>query len=620
MGLFDGIKHLLGAKQKPPIWADVEDEELSRLWRCRDALPARHRLAVRDTMLQRLMPLPMAEVANPYGPVSTSTVGDIDAETLLGLCGRLHPVSRLCVLDDGVILGRSSFAVESAPARYLVVVFEPWRGDLELKEFLPNLPDGASIEAVMTSSPRIAEALEEGGCRVVPWPSGDDVVVIGSLAVGAYEATPESLRVDREDTGLCLAAGLELPLEVLVDEPTYLIGSLSRGVAEDLERLASRGWESSDASAFDMVALLSDAAGSHGPSSVDTCRLVGIPVMVTGYGVPLSVAAQRLVMSPEEMPGGEQPDVARAAVEEAFRWWVIADELDRAHALVSRMDAGAMQTYYEAVVAELRGDFDAAEAGYREVSGDQRFEALASAQLALWARQAQQPDEMVRLCESALDTLVGHPVVGANLVLAHCASGDRSAATEALEETQHAGRSWLGAMLDALVHGTQDDIEIPPLLSVTGASLAPLSEALCVLRAGNFEHGEALLARVNALCPGLPSGYGQLALHLCSIGRHHDARVVCERGLSFNPHQVYLRALLAEAQLADGAFEAAARTLRVLLDSGDDVEDWWVNLVLCEVALDHGGEVKHLLQLLEANKADMTLLAVVRQSVKEMMA
>ena len=160
MGLFDGIKHLLGAKQKPPIWADVEDEELSRLWRCRDALPARHRLAVRDTMVQRLMPLPMAEVANPYGPVSTSTVGDIDAETLLGLCGRLHPVSRHHALDDGVLLGRSSFAVESAPGRYLLVVFEPWRTDLALKAYLPELPGGASIEAVMTSSRRTAEALE----------------------------------------------------------------------------------------------------------------------------------------------------------------------------------------------------------------------------------------------------------------------------------------------------------------------------------------------------------------------------------------------------------------------------------------------------------------------------
>ena len=265
----------------------------------------------------------------------------------------------------------------------------------------------------------------------------------------------------------------------------------------------------------------------------------------------------------------------------------------------------------------MTGDISAARTAYDAATSVENAASGAHCQLALLMAEEGNWEGALEHASTGSEARPGDPISSANHAIAAWRNGRRDEAQEVMQETQLASRSWLGAMLDAMIEAEPGD-QGCGLLSVAGTHLGPYASALEALRAGCFDEGERLLRRCLVLAPDHPGAQGQLALHLAANERYDEALALCEASLKALPHHVYMLAIYGWLLLTTSRFdEAVTAYTRAVALSGDH-GDWWINLFLGQLAQGDRSAAEATLSTLEGQVRDMDLIVQLRRTMRDL--
>ncbi|MGB0589624.1 MAG: tetratricopeptide repeat protein [Myxococcota bacterium] len=622
MGIFDAFKRLIGGapSSAPERFKHLSDEELMRLWRAKDALPTATVLGVRDEHLRRLLPLPPVDLPSLYSPPVAGLTDEEDAESTLELVSEYDPktstlgrltigaVSALLTVDDGVLL----------------ILFRGWRTSTTLDDAVPTVPEGQTLSAVFAVDPDVdlapfrAQGIPCHGDHEAPFT--DPVTVKGVTAL-PHVTYPKVLHVQDEE-GLVYLFGANVPLAVVEEEPDYIVGGLS--IPKDTESLEAiaESWSPHDAALnVEQVILLPEVEGVDGLHAGEFSRSLGFAPRIRVRGQLITAAAQPLVDAAERCAWDEVPALAESleptALDEAFRVLVVDGRLDDARTLIETVPRdGARGTYLLGVLSQFGGEMPAARAAYEEaVQGDEPVSG-AQCQLASLLAAEGQWDAALTYASAGSETRIGDPIAAANHAMAAWYTGAHDEAQEVLEETQTTARSWLGAMLDAMLADTPSEYT-PTLLSVAGTHVGPYASALEALRGGRSEEAERLLECCLSLAPIHPGAMAHLALHLAAEGRSEEALVRCSEWTKAAPHHVFLGSIHGWLLMHASRFEEAVAAYEGIIAMSGDHGDWWINLTLAQVAVGDSAGAERTIAALEDHVRDMELIATLRRTARD---
>jgi tetratricopeptide (TPR) repeat protein len=171
-------------------------------------------------------------------------------------------------------------------------------------------------------------------------------------------------------------------------------------------------------------------------------------------------------------------------------------------------------------------------------------------------------------------------------------------------------------MLDAMLES--EPAEGPGgLLSVAGTHLGPYASALEALRSGRFEEGERLLRRCLVLAPEHPGAQAHLALHLAADGRADEALALCDATLKVLPYHVFMQSIRGWLLLNASRFDLAVDAYEQAIALSDDHGNWWINLVLGQVAQGKPEVAERTIASLEGRIRDLDLIAKLRRAVRD---
>lgn len=624
MGLFDVFKTLLGGEpaSTPGIWKDLSAEELARVWRAKDVLPAATLLGVRDEHINRCLPLPPVDVPSLFSPSTPGLTDERDAEQTLDVLSEYDPRA-WSELED-LRIGRLGALVGLGTEHCVMIVFRGWRGRPATMDDFPALAEGETLAAAIAVTPDA----DLGPLRELGIPChGDadhpleDPVTVGALTALPHASYPKVLHVRTEDE-ITFLFGNAVPLAVLEEEPDYIVGGLSMPRDEATLEALAEGWDPQvAATSVEQVLLLPEVAGVQGMHVGAFARGLGLGPRFLVSGQLITAAAQPVVDAAERGAWDEvetlASDPASTDLDEAFRVLIVADRLDDARKLLeSAPRQGVRGDYLGGLLSQLAGDMDTARAVYEAATTGEETAPGAHCQLArLLAREGDWTGALTH-ARAGAESRIGDPVAAANHAIAAWHNGDKEQAQEVMQETQLASRSWLGAMLDAMVEDTPGD-SAPGLLSVAGTHLGPYASALEALRSGHFEEGERLLRRCLVLAPEHPGAQGHLALHLAAEGRHDEAIALCESTLAVLPHHVYVLAIHGWLLLTASRFDEAVTAYTRAIEMSGDHGDWWINLILGQIAQGDMDGANRTITSLEARVRDMDLIVQLRRTVRD---
>jgi hypothetical protein len=624
MAIFDVFKTLLGGEpaSSPGIWKDLSSDELGRVWRAKDVLPAATRLGVRDEHISRLLPLPPVDVPSLFTPPAAGLTDERDAEQTLDVLSEYDPRAWADLGD--IRVGRLGALVGLGTEQCVMIVFRGWRSTPATMDDFPALEEGEVLAAAIAVTPDAElEPLRELGipCHGDADHPLTDPVTVGVVTALPHATYPKVLHVRTEDETTFLF-GTAVPLAVLEEEPDYIIGGLSMPRDEATLEALAEGWDPQvAATSVEQVVILPDAAGVQGLLVGEFARGLGVGPRVLVNGQLISACAQPVVDAAERGAWDEvatlAEDPASTDLDEAFRVLVVSDRLDDARMLLeSAPREGVRGDYLGGLVSQLAGDPETARTAYEATATGEEACPGAHCQFARLLGQEGDWTGALEHARAGAEARVGDPIAAANHAIAAWRTGNKAEAQEVMQETQLASRSWLGAMLDAMVEDEPGDGPTG-LLSVAGTHLGPYASALEAMRAGCFEEGERLLRRCLDLAPEHPGAQGHLALHLAAEGRQDEALTLCESTLEVLPHHVYMLAirgwLLLTASRFDEAVDAYGRAIEMSGDHGD----WWINRILGQIAQGDGDGANRTITSLEGRVRDMDLIVKLRRAVRD---
>ena len=624
MGFFDAVKQLLGGKAapSPKLFKDLSADELARLWRAKHALPTATRLGVRDEHLDRLLPLPPVDLPSLYSPPVAGLTNEEDAEQPLEFIGEYDP--RVDNDLGGLRLAPLGALLDAGEGRHILICFEGWRTCESEVSKHPTPPEGETIIGVFATSPEVdlshyrSQGVPCHGDKNAPY---EDPVTIGGVTALPHASYPHVLHI-QHPSGLTYLAGSAVPLAVIEEEPDYIIGGLS--IPKDTETLEAiaEDWDPQVAAMnVEQLLLLPDVKGVDGLHVGEFARSLGLSPRIQVTGQLITAQSQPVVNAAEQ---GDWAEVARlaerceaTAIDEAFRVLFVEGKLEDAKRLLETQGGeSARNAYLQGLVAHFSGDVAAARIVYEtHAQGD---DAVSGAQCQLSQLLAAEGAWAQALSYAAAgsEQRIGDPIAAANHAIAALQSGDFELAQEVVQETQVTARSWLGAMLDAmLATPSQDDDHA--LISVAGTHLGPYASSLEALRAGRFEEAERLLRRCLELAPVHPGASAHLAMHLAAEGRHEEAMAWCESELNALPHHVLLGSIYGWLLMSASRFEEAQDIYQRILSLSDDHIDWWINLTLSQIALGASAAAERTITQLEDRVRDMDLIATLRRAARD---
>ena len=625
MGFFDTLKQVFGGQSTPgpAIFKDLSAEELARLWRAKDALPTATTLGVRDEHLQRLLPLPPVDLPSLFSPPVTGLTDEDDAEQTLDVLAEYDP--RALEAFEDLRVGPLGALVRAEDDSFLLVRFKGWRQSASTQEGLPQLSEGETLVGVVAASPEVdlsehrAQGLPCHGDAEAPFT--DPVTIAGTTAL-PHASYPQVLHVQTA-AGLTCLFGSAVPLAVLEEEPDVIVGGLSiPSDTESLEAIAE-GWDSQvAATSIEHLFLLPEAEGVDGLHAGEFCRSLGLWPRIQVKGQLLTVGAQAVVDAAEQGDWAQVNALAgereETTLDEAYRTLFVSGRLDDAKALVTSVPReGRRADYLAAVSDQMSGRIAEARTAYLSLVEGEDAVSGAHCQLAgILADEGDWREALVH-ARAGADLRPGDPIAAANHAIAAWKAGEQEEAQTVMQETQFASRSWLGAMLDAMLHEAPGDFEDMRLLSVAGTHLGPYASALEALRSGRLAEGERLLRRCLDLAPIHPGASAHLAMHLAAEGRIDDALNLCTETMEALPCHVFLGSIQGWLLMHASRFAEAIAVYEHILNLSSDHVDWWVNLTLARVAHGDVSGAEKTINTLESQVRELDLIATLRRALRD---
>jgi len=562
------------------------------------------------------------DVPSLFTPPTAGLTDERDADQTLDALSDYDP--RAWEDLGRVRVGRLGALVGLGTDQCVMIVFQGWRSTPATRADFPALEEGEELAAAIAVTPDADMApLRDLG---VPC-HGDadhpltDPVTVGGITALPHASYPKVLHVRTEDE-ITFLFGASVPLAVIEEEPDYIIGGLSMPRDQDTLEAIADSWDPQvAATSVEQIVILPDVVGVQGLHVGEFARGLGLGPRLRVNGQLISAGAQAVVDAAERTAWDEvvtlSADHDATDLDEAFRVLVVSDRLDDARALVERAPReGARGDYLGGLLSQLAGDPEAARSAYEAAAAGDEPSSGAHCQFARLLAQDGKWDEALEHARAGAEARVGDPIAAANHAIAAWRNGERAEAQEVMQETQLASRSWLGAMLDAMVEDEPGE-GTGGLLSVAGTHLGPYASALEALRAGCLEEGEALLRRCLVLAPEHPGAQGHLALHLAAEGRHEEALSLCERTLESLPHHVYMLAIHGWLLLTTSRFDEAVDAYGRAIEMSGDHGDWWINRVLGQIAQGDSVAANRTIADLEARVRDMDLIVQLRRAVRE---
>jgi len=623
MGIFDAFKRLLSGApvSAPKRFKHLSDDELMQLWRAKDALPTATILGVRDEHLDRLLPLPPVDLPSLFSPPVAGLTDEQDPEQTLDLVSEYDP--RTSTLG-GLKVGALGALVAAEEGAQLLVLFRGWRSGRQPEETVPSLEEGQTLAGVFAVHPETdLSAYRDKGipCHGDSDAPFTDPVTISGVTALPHATYPKVLHL-QDASGLIYLFGSAVPLAVVDEEPDYIVGGLS--IPRDMESLEAiaESWSPEEAATnVEQIVLLPEVEGVEALHAGEFSRSLGLTPRIQVNGQLITAGAQPLVDAAERRAWEEATTLADklepTALDEAFRVLVVDGRLDDARKLLEAVPReGARNAYLLGLLSQLDGDIKNARTAYEEATQGDEPVSGAQCQLACILAEEGQWEETLTLASAGADARIGDPIAAANHAIAAWHTGDHKQAREVMEETQVTARSWLGAMLDAML---ADETSQPTgtLLSVAGTHLGPYASALEALRGGRYQEAERLLERCLVLAPVHPGAMAHLALHLAAEGRAEQALTRCDAWMKLTPHHVFLGSIHAWLLMHASRFEEAVATYERIIEMSGDHGDWWINLVLAKIAVGDTAGAERTIAALEDQVRDMDLIATLRRSARD---
>ena len=561
MGIADWMGRLFGggtdSDGTPRRRGGREDAALERIWRVQQALGNKMRLETRDELLRRKRPLPFAEMPAFWGPTVAGIDELLNDEGFDTYLERLDPFVRA---EPLVMVAGVEALVPCGEGQVVRLRFPAWH---------PNPGPGPD-----PGDATVVETVILDGSLTEPR-------TIGSLTLTPREDAAQVLDVTDDEEELHVIIGVGIPLAAICEEPSYLIGSFGGPIStEDITGLEEAGYTGQDGCFIEALYVPLAAAGVDAATTSMIAPGLNIPCWATGRGAPVGPPAQPLVAAllANDRDGAAAlvADVDTAALADAARFFAVEDALDDAEWLLEQAsDDHAGLGNLKAAVASLRGHAVEAATAEGTAEGDEDFVISANHAVAAWA------DERP---EDALEIIQASPL---------------------------ATRSWLGNLIDAVIH--QTEVTAGFRISPLRYHLAPVTPAMDLARGGNLEDAERLLRRCLEMEPHHAAAAGTLALLMAGAGRHEECVAHCEAFVARVGTFPYLQAIQADALFALGRTEDAALALRRALETTPDHEAWWTNLAVAMILLGRKDAAMATIEELDDHGGDLQLLQLLRR-------
>ncbi|MCB9786903.1 MAG: tetratricopeptide repeat protein [Deltaproteobacteria bacterium] len=625
MGIGSFFRRLVGSEAPVGPLTGATGADLARLWSARETLGPQTRNQTLDELCRRRLPLPFAEVPGIHAPAAMGLDEVLDLASLLELLRAQDPLSGV---TSAVRAASTSVLVPCAEDRFVLVVLPSWREGGRAAPAPPALEPGEQVVAVLSLGAdadvarRVAAAADAAEAPLHTVSELDAPLRIDELTVSPLADAPGAIELIDDDDVFRVLVGAAIPLRAVLGPPetTHVFGGFSVPPSDaDAQALADAEWEPAHACDIEACVLLSDVAGTGGYQSQAVAMALMLPTRTVGSGLPVGAEAQPLL---DAVLRGDQAAATElgASLDEGARaevWHhlLVEGRLDDAAQVVALAPDEPDAAYRRGILAELAGDRERARAACEEAASAEPPHARAVAQLA-WLDAGDGDLASARSrAEAAVEALPDDVLAGSNLALCRWLQGERDEAFAMLQASHLTASSWLGPLMETVVHDADPESADFGLYSRAAFELAPYVTALDHLRAGELAEGERLLRRALAIEPRHAAALGQLVLHLDHAGRSAEALALCDESLERLPHFASLRAIRAVLLLRAERIDEAVEDLDRALAAHPDHADWRINRVQALVRLGRIDEARADVALLDEGGTDRVLVASLRRSL-----
>jgi tetratricopeptide (TPR) repeat protein len=625
VGIGSFFRRLVGAEPSGGPLTGATTGELIRLWSARETLGPQTRNRTLDEICRRKLPLPFADIPDVYSPAAMGLDEVLDLQSLIELLRSQDPSSGT---EPTIRVGRTSVLVPSGDHELVLVVMPGWREGGAAAPAPPPLEQDERVVAIVSVdcgddvARAVAAQARAAGVPLHRLADLDGPLQIGALTLSPIDDAPGVVELVDDDDVFRVLIGTAIPLWAVPGPPetTHIIGAFRIPPTErDTDALTAADWTPAHACDIEACVLLSDVAGTSGYKSHALAMALLVPTRTLGVGLPVNAAAQPLLDAVLRGDAAALADLAAAtddeALTEAWHHLVVEGRLDDARRVNELSPDAPDAVFRRGILAELTGDLAGARAAYEEANSGETPHARAIAQLAYLDANAGRLDEARAHAARAVELLPDDVLVSANLAILCWMAGDRDAANLQLQTAHSAVGSWLGPLLEAVVHDLDPATADFGPLSAAAFELAPSATAQDHLRAGDHAEAERLLLRCLELQPRHTAALARLVVHLDQVGRGGEAHDLATKTLARLPAFAYLRAIRAVMRLRAGQDEDAISDLTLALDALPDHADWRINRVQALIRQGRAPEAHADLDVLDEGGTDRVLISSLRRAV-----
>jgi tetratricopeptide (TPR) repeat protein len=625
VGIGSFFRRLVGAEASQGPLTGATTGDLGRLWAARETLGPQTRNQTLDELCRRGLPVPFAEIPSIYAPAAMGLDDVLDLQSLIELLRSQDPESGQ---EPTVRIGRTSVLVPCGEDEFVLVVLPGWRDNGKHAPAPPPLEPDERVVAIIAAgcddevARAVAAQVRAGGVELHRLDQLDAPLRVGALTISGIADAPGVAELIDDDDVFRVLVGAAIPLLTIPGPPetTHIIGAFRLPPTDqDTEALAQAEWEPAHACDIEACVLLSDVAQTSGYKSQALAMALLVPTRTLGHGLPVNAEAQPLLDAAlrEDAEaiarvGAEASAEARA---EAWHHLIVEERFADAGRIVELAPDEPDAAYRRGVTAELAGDFSAARVAYEAAADADPPHARALCQLAWLDARDGQLDRARTRAEAALESLSDDVLANANLALLRWLQGERDEAFAQLQTGHVTAGSWLGPLLESVVHDSDPATADFGLYSLAAFEMAPFVTALDHLRAGDAAEGERLLRRALQLEPRHAAALGQMVLFLEHAGRDAEALAFASATLERLPRFAYLLALRAILLLRARRDAEAVEDLGAALAIQPEHADWRINRVHALTRLGRLDEARADLDLLDEGGTDRLLVASLRRVV-----
>lgn len=625
MGIGSFFRRLVGAEASEGPLTGATTGDLGRLWAARETLGPQTRNQTLDELCRRRLPIPFAEIPSLYSPAAIGLDDVLDLQSLIELLRSQDPESGH---EPAIRVGRTSVFVPSGDGEFVLVVLAGWRENGQHAPAPPPLQTDERVVAVIAAgcddavARAVAAQARAAGVPFHRLAELDGPLRVGALTISALADAPGVVELVDDDDVFRVLVGAAIPLHTIPGPPetTHIIGAFRLPPTEqDTEALAQAEWEPAHACDIEACVLMSDVAQTSGYKSQVLAMALLVPTRTLGQGLPVNAEAQPLL---DAALRGDEEAVARLGAEtsaearaEAWHHLIVEERFADAARIVALAPDEPDAAYRRGVTAELAGDLAAARAAYEAAVDADPPHARALCQLAWLDARDGQRDRARAHAEAALESLSDDVLANANLALLRWLQGERDEAFAQLQTGHVTVGSWLGPLLESVVHDTDPEAANFGLYSLAAFEMAPFVTALDHLRAGDVVEGERLLRRALSLEPRHAAALGQMTLFLEHEGRDAEALAFADETIARLPSFAYLRAIRANLLLRARRDADAVADLDAALAVQPEHSDWRINRVQALARLGRLDEARADLERLDEGGTDRLLVASLRRTV-----